>query len=1071
MSQSSIRVCRVDPTNRVKVLGLAAVALLAACNPTTPAPPVVLLNVVVTPAAPSVALGTTQQFAAVGTYSNGTVTDITSSVEWSSSDEAVAAVDAVGLTDALGTGTATVTATLGSSAGHAILTVTDAVLVSIAVTPEAPSIAKGTTQQFAAEGTFSDATTQDLTTLVTWATSDLAAASVDAEGLATGENAGTATISATLGEVSGTAALTVTDALLVSIAVTPAAPRITAVGLTQQFVAEGTFSDASKQDITHSVVWSIAPTGFATISNAAGSEGLATGVAAGVAVVTATSADAAVEGTADLTVTTDFYVVNVAIGGFALGDQLVLVNNGGDDLTAAAGDTALAFSTTIAEGLGYNVTVKRHPKIPDQVCTPTNNVGLVPNHAVTVTVTCASYAPRFAYAANHDDDTLSMYTVDAVHGGLHHNGYVRTGALPMSATVDPTGRFVYVCNQTDATISTYAVNAVNGSLTEVGSPVSSRGTAPISLAIATTAEGTFAYVANNGSNTVAAFSLDAFGVLTSIAAGPTIGTGANPYFVTADPSGSWVYVANFTDGSVSAYGIQQDGTLVAKGSALLVGQAPTSVVVSPSGKVAYVTLFTDWAVKVYDLHGAAGLGALTYVTQLSSMREPRHIAFDPTGRLAFVAHVDTSALGAIDSATVDATSGALTQVSVDVRTGGVQNMGVTVDPSGKFVYVPNAVQDNIAVFAITAGTGAVQRVAMIAARMGVYGVGMTRGVAPVTYAPKYAYVANDTTANVSTYRVDVATGALTEVGTAVAAGTNPSAVAVDPLGRFAYVTNFTDDTISTYGISATTGALTEVGTAVATGLGPKSVAVDSTGRFVYVANNGGDTVSSYSIEPATGALAEIGSPLATGAQPHSVTVSPSGKVVFVTATGTGVSVISIFTIDPASGALTVHPSGAVPAGISPAGVTVHPSGSFAYVANLGGGIARYSITPRSGWLTSLGTETTAGGSPIAIAFDPTGRFAYVANNASSPNGSLSVYTVDALTGLLTANASGATIATGPYPTSVTVDPSGKFVYVTNHGTGGDVWVYAIAADGTLSKTGTATAGGKPIAIAVSGSIQ
>lgn len=76
-------------------------------------------------------------------------------------------------------------------------TVTTPVLTSIAVTPAEPSIAEGATQQLTATGTYSDASTQDLTNQVTWASGDAAVASVDDAGLATGIAAGTIAISAT----------------------------------------------------------------------------------------------------------------------------------------------------------------------------------------------------------------------------------------------------------------------------------------------------------------------------------------------------------------------------------------------------------------------------------------------------------------------------------------------------------------------------------------------------------------------------------------------------------------------------------------------------------------------------------------------------------------------------------------------------------------------------------------------------------------------------------------------------------------------------------------------------------
>src|SRR5206468_74943 len=93
-----------------------------------------------------------------------------------------------------------------------VLTVTAATLTSIAVTPANPSIAKGTTQQFTATGTYTDSTTQNLTSQVTWVSATPSVATITAAGLATGVATGTSTISATLTGITGTTVLTVTAA-------------------------------------------------------------------------------------------------------------------------------------------------------------------------------------------------------------------------------------------------------------------------------------------------------------------------------------------------------------------------------------------------------------------------------------------------------------------------------------------------------------------------------------------------------------------------------------------------------------------------------------------------------------------------------------------------------------------------------------------------------------------------------------------------------------------------------------------------------------------------------------------
>ena len=77
-------------------------------------------------------------------------------------------------------------------------------LSSITVTPATPSLVKLATQQFAATGTYSDNTTKDITTEVTWTSNTTSVATiVSTSGLATAVDVGTSVITATLGSVSG----------------------------------------------------------------------------------------------------------------------------------------------------------------------------------------------------------------------------------------------------------------------------------------------------------------------------------------------------------------------------------------------------------------------------------------------------------------------------------------------------------------------------------------------------------------------------------------------------------------------------------------------------------------------------------------------------------------------------------------------------------------------------------------------------------------------------------------------------------------------------------------------------
>src|SRR5208282_3344246 len=245
-----------------------------------------LTSIVVTPANSSIAAGATQQFTATGDYSDGSQQNLTNSVTWNSSSTAVATISSSGMATGVATGSTTIQATSGSINGSTGLTVTPPpTLVSIAVTPANSSVAAERTLQFTATGTYSDGSQQNLTSSVSWTSTNTAAATISTTGLATGVATGSTTIQAASGSINGSTGLTVTPApTLVSIAVTPANPSI-ASGATQQFTATGTYSDGIQQNLTSSVGWTSTNTAVATISSA----GLATGVTTGSTTIQATS--------------------------------------------------------------------------------------------------------------------------------------------------------------------------------------------------------------------------------------------------------------------------------------------------------------------------------------------------------------------------------------------------------------------------------------------------------------------------------------------------------------------------------------------------------------------------------------------------------------------------------------------------------------------------------------------------------------------------------------------------------------------------------------------------------------
>jgi hypothetical protein len=207
-------------------------------------------------------------------------------VTWSSSDATVAIISntlgTYGLATSSGQGTAAITATSASITSSTTLTVSQAALSSIAVTPSSVSNMVGSAQQFTATATYSDGSTQDVTQSATWTSSIPNVASISSPGLAISMLAGTTAISANTGSVAGSAFLTVYAPVPLSLVIAPSTATVSA-GVQLQLGATLYFSDGSSQDVTSAVTWSSSNTAVATV----GSAGLAVSLTVGSASIEA----------------------------------------------------------------------------------------------------------------------------------------------------------------------------------------------------------------------------------------------------------------------------------------------------------------------------------------------------------------------------------------------------------------------------------------------------------------------------------------------------------------------------------------------------------------------------------------------------------------------------------------------------------------------------------------------------------------------------------------------------------------------------------------------------------------
>jgi 6-phosphogluconolactonase len=240
----------------------------------------------------------------------------------------------------------------------------------------------------------------------------------------------------------------------------------------------------------------------------------------------------------------------------------------------------------------------------------------------------------------------------------------------------------------------------------------------------------------------------------------------------------------------------------------------------------------------------------------------------------------------------------------------------------------------------------------------------------------------------------------------------------------------------------------------------------TTGRFAYAANAGDNTISVYSIDPTTGALTAVGAPVPTGTSPYAIAARPDGKYVYVVNEIS--NNISVYAVNETNGALTAIRDSPFAAGMDPQALSFDQSGAYLYVANKGSdNLSAYAVDAGTGALAPLSTATYAtGAGPSAVSAGDQSGFVFVANNGGSDD--ISVFAITA-GGALTPVV-GSPFAAGGNPHSLVITPIGPWDY-------GADFLYTANFDGTSSTisgfsvepdTGVLTAlSGSPFAVPVS----
>src|SRR6185369_9736610 len=362
-----------------------------------------------------------------------------------------------GLATGHAAGSSTVSATLSGVTGNDALTVGPPNLVSIVVSPNKPSVAVGIMVQFSAIGTYTDASTQDLTKNVTWSSSDTAtvafAPQPNPSGLATAEKLGTSEISASYSGVSASPVqMTVTATIYAY------ATNFDDNSVSQYVVgSDGALSPLSTPTVPagqQPFSISVEPTGeYVYVSNWSSSS------------------------VSQYRIGSDGTLSPIGSGTVPTGQNPNAVTIDHADRFAYVANLGESSISQYKIGLDGALIPMTTPKVPGG------------NSPAAVVVDPKN---RFAYAADFGANdyvpppgpsTISQYSI-AADGSLTPmtTPTVASGSGPNAMSIDPAGQYLYVANLGDNTIGQYSISAAGALLPMSPSTVAS-GTKPVSIIV------------------------------------------------------------------------------------------------------------------------------------------------------------------------------------------------------------------------------------------------------------------------------------------------------------------------------------------------------------------------------------------------------------------------------------------------------------------------------------------------------------------------------------------------------------------------------------------------------------
>ncbi|MDA8190737.1 MAG: beta-propeller fold lactonase family protein [Gammaproteobacteria bacterium] len=365
-----------------------------------------------------------------------------------------------------------------------------------------------------------------------------------------------------------------------------------------------------------------------------------------------------------------------------LGHTVYVTNTSRDELVAYSATTTGSGPTLIASA--------RTRPLPQGVAGLVATVGI---------------APQRLYVVEQAPNMIAGYAV-AANGAL--SGPVTSqdgGNGPSAGTIAPDGATFYASDWSSGGAGTVTVLPVDsqGQL-GLGSSVAA-GQSPMGIAV--DPSGRYLYVANScyqntsGGNcpgTISSYSLSG-ATPTALGASPTDTSGLYPMLLTVDPTGQYLYVAQYASGSVEGFAIDQDTGALTSTNTIPAGSNPWTVISGPAGRHLYVTnnhAGSPTSISIYRIDAANGsLTPATTPTLTVPGEKALGLAIGPKGRRLYVATQQGTSGGANGTVDVFTRTNPLasgvgwdtTPVALTSATPFTDAYGLAIAHNGKALYV------------------------------------------------------------------------------------------------------------------------------------------------------------------------------------------------------------------------------------------------------------------------------------------------------------------------------------------------------------------------------------------------